>query len=275
MPAIIIWAIVLAVVFLILEIPVSVTVGYKDDFILKVRVGLISVRILPRKKPKAPDPKKFTAKKYRRKLAKLEKKKQRAIARRKKRAEKKAERAKSKAEKKKRKEAKATDTEKPKSKPDVLEIIKLITNVALTFRKEFGKRFRAEASRLHIVIATDDAAKTAVLYGTVSQSIAYLMEILNSVTHFRYKKDEFSLTVDFCSDKIKVDVCFIFTVKVWHFAWIGIRTLLSFIKHGTAYMKTSKMKKAQADNNRSESTDKQAPDNDGGNDNSTKQRRKR
>ena len=264
MPPLAIWAIIIGCLILLAEMPCSIIIGYNDDFILKVRFGFITIPLLPKKKPKTPDPRRFSAKAYRRKLRRLELKKKRRLERAKKRALKK-----SKKNAKKKAGAKTGGQDQSKSakttgeKPDVPELIRRAAQVIITMARTFGRRFRIKASRLHLTLATDDAAKTALLYGAVSQSMAYLMEALNRVSHFSYNQDEFSLSVDFCSDKIKADVYFVFTLRSWHFGWMLLRLLGSGTRHALGYLGFMRKKKKQGENDAKDKDKNTKVNNDG------------
>jgi len=212
-------SIIAAVLWLIGMISANIIIGYRDEFFLTVRVLFIKIRIVPKKKKK-PRISAFTAKGYRKKLEKLEKK-------RLKKEQKKAEKQ---AKKEQKKQNKGTKEEKPKEKRDIAETVGLITDVVSGLLGSFGKHLRIKSERLHITLASNDAAKTALLYGSTAQALSWLLEILNRVTDFTYDPGEFSLDVDFLSDRIKADILIVFRIRVWHvFAMLG-RTLVSYLR---------------------------------------------
>ena len=88
--------------------------------------------------------------------------------------------------------------------------------------KSFGKHFEIEAVKMKIAVGTDDAAKTAILYGIIVQMAAYLVEGLSAITNFRCRnREEMEISADFLSDKMVMDLHLIFKVRIWHvFAWI-------------------------------------------------------
>ena len=76
---------------------------------------------------------------------------------------------------------------------------------------------RITAARMRIKVATGDAATTAIAYGAVCQSVAYIVEILYNITNFRVKKsDDINVTADFAAIKSELDLKLIFRLRVWH-----------------------------------------------------------
>jgi hypothetical protein len=80
---------------------------------------------------------------------------------------------------------------------------------------------------MKIRVGSEDAAQTAILYGIIVQMAAYLVEGLSAITNFRCKKrEEMQISADFLSDKLVMDLHFIFKLRIWHvfaflFAAIG------------------------------------------------------
>ena len=228
MPALIIILSLLAFIWLILMIPASLIIKYDTDFSLKIKVLFITKYLIPKKR-KLPGKNGYSARKYRKKLKALEKKRQKAAS----------------GSGKKKKKNKKTEGEKPESekpKRDLRQTVELVTDLIRAMIVSFGKHLRIKAERLHIVVASPDAATTAVMYGAVSQSLSYLMELLNRVTNFRYRKEEFSLDVDFLSDKPTADVYFEFRLRGWHVLVMLFNTGIAFIKNK---IKNAKKKKSE------------------------------
>jgi hypothetical protein len=214
----------------------NVEVIYADSVKVAVRVLGVRIQITPKQK-KVPKLSDFTPKKYRKRLAKDEAKRLKAEA---KKAKKQAKKDAKKAEKKKldeaRKQAKAEgrtlpeDEKKKKKKKDIAEILEWVyigLDALKGLGKSFGKHFEIEAVKMKIRVGSEDAAQTAILYGVIVQMAAYLVEGLSAITNFRCKRrEEMQITADFLSDKMVMDLHFIFKLRVWHvfallFAAIG------------------------------------------------------
>ena len=232
----IIFGCILLFFWLIGMIRANVEVIYADSVKVAVRVLGVRIQITPKQK-KVPKLSDFTPKKYRKRLAKDEAKRLKAEA---KKAKKQAKKDAKKAEKKKldeaRKKAKAEgrtlpeDEKKKKKKKSLAEILEWVyigLDALKGLGKSFGKHFEIEAVKMKIRVGSEDAAQTAILYGIIVQMAAYLVEGISAITNFRCKRrEEMQITADFLSDKMVMDLHFIFKLRIWHvfallFAAIG------------------------------------------------------
>ncbi|MBQ7353940.1 MAG: hypothetical protein IJW62_00305 [Clostridia bacterium] len=241
----IIFGCILLAFWLIGMIRASVEVEYNTGVRVAVKVLGMTFRITPKEKkpPKLSD---FTPKKYRKRLAKDEKLRLKQEA---KKAKKQAEKERKKAEKKAAKEAAKKglpppDTgkkKKEKKKKDLAEIMELVLvglDALKGLFKSFGKHFEIEAVRLKIAVASEDAAATAILYGIVVQFVTYLCHALAAITNFKVKNpEEIGVSADFLSDKLSMDLHFVFRLRVWHiFAMVfaaGIGAVKRLLKNMT------------------------------------------
>lgn len=227
----IIFGCILFVFWLIGMIRANIEVCYSDSVRVAIRVCGLRIVITPKEKkpPKLSD---FTPKKYRKRLAKDEAARLKAEA---KKAAKQAKKEAKKAEKKKAAEAKkkaeaegiSTEPQKKKKKKkknlaDILGWVLVGLDALKGLGKSFGKHFEIEAVKMKIAVGTEDAAQTAILYGIIVQMAAYLVEGLSAITNFRCRnREEMEIRADFLSDKMVMDLHFIFKIRVWHvFAWI-------------------------------------------------------
>lgn len=193
----------------LLSIRGRVILEMKDgELHLAVKVLFLTFRIAPAKEPKPVKIKDFTPKKYKKRL-------RRDYREYLKKQEKKEQKEAAKKEKKERKKA-----EKQKDKPpkrSILDWVNLSASVLSVLFKKFFKHLRIKVARLHINVATGDAASTAILYGVIIQSVTYIIEILNSATNLKgLKKADISVNADYLSESTAVDMKFIFSLRVWH-----------------------------------------------------------
>lgn len=205
-------------------ISANLILTYDGALSLYLRVLFLKIKITPREKKKI-SLRKYTLKRYKRSLeretTKQEKKKKR--------------KANKKAAKKSTKKKKQTDVEqKEKSKKSVKDIIELIGLVSAALGgliKSFGKHLKIKTVRMSIIVATRDAAKTAVGYGTVCQSVAYIMELLYNLTGFTVKRHgEVTVSPDFTAETSTVNLKFIFKLRVWHVFAMLFSAGLAFLK---------------------------------------------
>ena len=151
-------------------------------------------------------------------------------------AQKKEEKKKRKAEKKQAKKKKHAPEHTPKPaappppKPNIKENLSMITALIKKLYAVTNGKFRLRVYRMHILIGTDDAAKTAILYGSVLQSATYLFQFLQ--THFipiRRKKGSMRIEPDFVNGKISADIDLCCSIKFRRVIAIGVKMLLAFL----------------------------------------------
>lgn len=215
---------ILLFLWLVGMISANLILTYDGALSLYLRVLFLKIKITPREKKKT-SLRKYTLKRYKRSLereaAKREKKKRR--------------KANNKAEKKSTKKKKETDLEqKEKSKKGVKDIIELVGLVSAALGgliKSFGKHLKIKMIRMNIIVATGDAAKTAVVYGTVCQGVAYIMELLYNLTGFTVKRNgEVTVSPDFTAETSTIDLKFVFKLRVWHVFAMLFSAGLAFLK---------------------------------------------
>ena len=197
----------------LLSLKANVKLEFEEELILSVSVLGIKIKILPGKEPKPINYKEYTYEKHQKRLEKkrlaelkkAEKKKAKAEAKKKKKAAKKAE---TKEQKKARKAA---------PKRSISDWINIAIGVLAIFFEKFTRHFHIKVARLKINVATGDAASTAIMYGATIQSVAYVIEILQSVTNVDgLENADISVNADYLSEKTTFDLCFVFSLRVWH-----------------------------------------------------------
>ena len=141
---------------------------------------------------------------------------------------KKLEKKKDKAEKK----ASAKGKKEKKSLAEILDIIDIAKKLLSAIVKRLFKHLRIHAMRIKLKIAMEDAAKTAIAYGAVTQAINLLFPILEDLKGFKTpKRKDIDVQADFLSEESEIDICFAFKIRVWQVLHIALATLITFIKH--------------------------------------------
>lgn len=154
---------------------------------------------------------------------------------------KKAEKIKSRLEKKRiaklqkkaaKKEKKKTEAEKKKkSLSEIIDMTAMILKIVKIILKKFFGHLRIKVSRLHITVASPDAAMTAIAYGTITQTVSYLVALLENTKNVKgLCEKNICIKTDFLTDTPSADVKISFSLRVWHLFSIGIAALISFIK---------------------------------------------
>lgn len=115
-------------------------------------------------------------------------------------------------------------------KKGITEIIEEVTAAVNKFSSCFFKRLRIKVANVIITVGTNNPAKTAVLFGTVVQAVAILVDALKDNTDFKTSKNtQIRVDPDFANTKstVKIDICL--SVTVFHVLVSGIKTLLEYI----------------------------------------------
>ena len=217
MTALIVIGSILLFFALILSLRAKITVEYNGEVVLTLRVLFFNIRILP-KKQKRSGPRSMSAKKAERLKRKLEKK-----------AQKKREKSLLKKQKKQEKKAqkkKGAKKERKLSLSDVLDIMGLVKDALSAVVKTFFGHLRIDLARLHVNVATGDAASTAIAYGAISDALTHLFYVLESVKGFDLPDtQDVSLNADFLSEKTEVDIKISFSLRVWHVFHVAFAAL--------------------------------------------------
>ena len=201
----------------------EVLIAYSDELRLTVRILGIPIKILPKKKKKV----KISAysRKNRAKYEAAEKEK--AIKKAKKKSEKKK---KKEAAKAKKKADKAAGKVKPK-KP-IGDIIEMIKDLVAVFVGRFAKHLRIRIARLHIGVATGDAATTAILYGAIAPTVACIAALLDSTSTLRHPaRSDVDIHADYLSETMQIDIEIGFSICVWQLFDVLFRTGFRLTKH--------------------------------------------
>lgn len=159
--------------------------------------------------------------------------------RRQRRAEKRAEKKRLRAREKAAKRAEQKRTQRnDQPSPNLKEKLEMILALLQLLYRETGGKLRLRVRRLHLWVGTDDAAKTAILYGAVLQSAAYLLQWID--THLlRIDRRDGAMTVDpdFVSGKCHADIDLTCSIRLYTALVIGVRMLLAFQREKAAAMR--------------------------------------
>ena len=196
----------------LLSLRANVRLEFQDELLLSISVLGIKIKLVPGK-DKPVNYKDYTYKKHQKRL---EKKRLADL----KKAEKKKEKAEAKKKKKEQRKSETAEQKKARKnhpKRSVSDWIDIAVSVLAVFFEKFSKRLHIKVARLKVNVATGDAASTAILYGAIIQSVAYLIEILDKVTNVDgLEKADIHVNADYLSEKTTLDLCFVFSLRVWH-----------------------------------------------------------
>lgn len=160
--------------------------------------------------------------------------------------------------KKKQKQKKAAKPQKKEKQSieDIVALVKLLIEIAKKVLEKTWRYIRIKIERYDITVGTDDAAKTALIYGGVSQATSYLFTLLDETAHFRVKrKAPVNVGVDFLATETKASVQMDFCLRLWHIISIGLGA-------GITYLRGMKKSGKTKDNNKKENKTENTSENE-------------
>lgn len=181
---------IFAFFFLVFIIPIHVIVGLTDNVSVMVRVLFLKIPILPKEKKK----KKSKDKDKKKKKPKEKKKKK--------------EEDKDKADKKKKKKKKINVS-------DIVGLVQVLLDTVVALFKRLGRNFKIRVHAYEICVASEEAAKTAVMYGavkTLSETIFLRLE--DSINFKIVKGAPMGVYADFLEEKFKANVKIDFSISI-------------------------------------------------------------
>lgn len=158
----------------------------------------------------------------------------------------------------KQKKQKSKKSAKPEKKEkqsieDIVALVKLLIEIAKKVFEKTWRYIRIKIERYDITVGTDDAAKTALIYGGVSQATSYLFTLLDETAHFRVKrKAPVNVGVDFLAAETRANVQMDFCLRLWHILSIGLGAGITYLRGMKKSGKTKDNKKENKTENTNE-----------------------
>jgi len=210
-------AAIILLITLIMFIRAKIVLTYNGDLSVTLKILFLKFDLHPRSLSEI-NVKDYTKKKIEKRRLKARKK-----------AEKKA------LKKAKKEEKKAAGGGKKKKKytfSDILTLVSTVKEIVSALVGSFFGYLRVEVARLDIVVATDDVAKTAIVYGAVYQAVSYILAIFDKITTVKYEKNSYvSVRADFLREKFYADINVTFSLRVGQLIKILIKTAYRYLKN--------------------------------------------
>ena len=182
---------IFAFFFLIFIIPIHVIVGLTDNVSVMVRVLFLKIPILPKEKKRK---------------SKDKDKKKKPKEKKKKKEEDKDKKDKKKDKKKKKKKLEVSD---------IVGLVQVLLDTVVALFKRLGRNFKIRVYAYEICVASEEAAKTAVMYGavkTLSETIFLRLE--DSINFKIVKGAPMGVYADFLEEKFKANVKIDFSISI-------------------------------------------------------------
>ncbi|MBQ0009579.1 MAG: DUF2953 domain-containing protein [Ruminococcus sp.] len=118
-----------------------------------------------------------------------------------------------------------------KEKPGVVELIRLVIGLTKKLTELLARHLRITLKRYRVVVSTDDAAKTALLYGGVSQATSYLFLFLEEEADFHIpEKSDVDVRADFTAGHTTAEIALDFRLFVWQLFSILLGVAMEFVR---------------------------------------------
>lgn len=201
---------VLMLLILIMLLPISLSVRYSDEFSMTAKIGFIPIK-------KSPSPKK---------KVKISDYSLKAIKKRRKKAIK----AKAKAEKKKA-SAKPQHAKGSNKKKGLLDTLSLIKELLEAIIPGLWGKLKIKISKIYVTVGSEDAAKTALLFSAVNNSVAAILAYLDNASKIKgFSKSEISVRADFLAESVSADIDISFSLRTCQALKILFDTALKYVK---------------------------------------------
>ena len=224
----------------------KVTIRYSDDVVVIIEILGIRIRIPPKKKKRVKPMTSKEAAKIREKREKAaEQKRLKAIAKAKKKKQKQAAAKQKKEALRKDPEARRKAKEKKKQKKEkaatLQENLDLVGKVVGFFFSGLLGHLRIDVAKLHVIVGSPEAAKTAILYGAAVQGVGYILAFLDKASNLKgMKRADVYVDADFLSEELRIDIDISISLRIWHLFHLIGGTLKRVIKNRMAVSKRVK-----------------------------------
>ena len=112
----------------------------------------------------------------------------------------------------------------------LVDKINSVGEIISIFFKAFKKQLNVKLAKIHITIATDDAAKTAIMYGAVSGAVACIIDLIDEITNLKeLKKSSISIEPDFVSDKSNIDLNIVLSISIFTALKVALKSFINYI----------------------------------------------
>ena len=128
-----------------------------------------------------------------------------------------------------------------------LRAIRLLLHILKRIYKGVLSSVRVRIKRFYVSVAADDAAKTAILYGIVSQGAAYILELISTVAKTRVQRDAIRIYPDFTASESTLSLHVRFSMPLY-------KVLLYALKSGMITLTYENNKKKNTKKNNTPDT---------------------
>ena len=127
---------------------------------------------------------------------------------------------------------------KKKTVKDYLKILRQVIYILKRIQKRARAAFRIEVRELDAVIATGDAASTAIAYGAVSQAVSYLLALTDAFIKTHYRNKHIAVTPDDLGSESTLSIHIVLRTNLLRVIGLGFTTLFAYLASRKKNFKT-------------------------------------
>lgn len=145
----------------------------------------------------------------------------------------------------KKKKKKAKKPSKAKEKPPLMSVITAFRDLVFGLLGNFRRHLKIEELRLRVLVASEDAAKTAIEYGAVCTLVERVYLLATQAPRVRKDCVQVGVECDFLADKPEIDAELFLSVRIWRIFWVALcstRALIRAISLLKAFTSAGKQK---------------------------------
>lgn len=131
---------------------------------------------------------------------------------------------------------------------EMIDSVKLVSYLIKAGIEKFLRYLKIKVARFTLIVASDDAAKTAIQYGLAVQAVQYIVALLENSTHVTYDKHAgITVDCDYVQSKPHFAMDIILSLRIWQILAVLFCTALSYLKASNNKEKQGKKEKENAD----------------------------
>ncbi len=125
---------------------------------------------------------------------------------------------------KERPKKKAKEPKPPKltERPPLTQVVNAFKDLMLTVLGRFSRHIKLDELRLRVLVASDDAAKTAIEYGTVCAAAGAVRSVAEGMRRVNLPQVNVSVECDFLAETPEFDAELCISVRIWRLALIAL-----------------------------------------------------
>jgi hypothetical protein len=132
-----------------------------------------------------------------------------------------------------KKQIKEKKQKQPKPKPPIKDTLLLVKDIIEQLTGKFGRFIKLEEYKVKVLIATDEPAKTGILYGLASAIVGSISVFVDAIKRRTHRKDRIysEVKADFLAEEPEIFIKAALSLRVWQMSSMGITASKGFLKY--------------------------------------------